>query len=132
MNIRDVNDFAPLLRLTYPRFNKLMSALKRESKYVPHGNRVYYISEELQLSVPTITKYLSKRLFILEMPFDMLKQNLEHMLHYNVSPMNILRDLWAFRYTPKSVETRLERAKLAKKDKIMPWMVRCPEKILQR
>ncbi|XP_055905343.1 transcription termination factor, mitochondrial [Eupeodes corollae] len=132
MNLRDINDFAPLLRLNSARFSKLMLSFRRESKYIPHGNRIYFISEKLDLPPFTVTKYLSKRLFILEMPFDTLNKNLTHMLNYNVSSWNIIRDLWAFRYTPKSIENRLERAKLAKKDKIMPWMVRCPENILQR
>lgn len=132
MKLRDINDFAPLLRLNMGRFKKLMLAFRRESKYVPYGNRIYFISEKLNLPPFTVANFLSKRLFILEMPFDTLNKNLEHMLNYNVSPWNIMRDLWAFRYTPKAVENRFERAKLAKKDKIMPWMVRCPENILQR
>ncbi|XP_036321751.1 transcription termination factor, mitochondrial [Rhagoletis pomonella] len=130
--LRDLNHFVPFLRLTLPRLRKIVSIMKREANVVPQGNRVYYISEMLKTDPKLVTKYLSKRLFILEMPFDMLEQNLQHMVNYNVSPQNILKDLWAFRYTPKSVQLRLERAKRAKKDKIMPWMVRCPEPILQR
>ncbi|XP_050321838.1 transcription termination factor, mitochondrial [Bactrocera neohumeralis] len=130
--VRDINHFVPFLRLTLPRLRKLVSIMNSESKVIPQGNRVYYISELLNTDPKLVTKYLSKRLFILEMPFEMLEQNLKHMINYNVSPINILKDLWAFRYTPKSVELRLERAKRAKKDKIMPWMVRCPEPILQR
>lgn len=132
IKLRDINDFAPLLRLNTTRFKRLIITFKREAKYVPEGNRIYFISERLKLPAFTVSKYLSKRLFILEMPFDTLNQNLEHMLNYNVSPWNIIRDLWAFRYTPRAVENRLSRAKSAKKDKIMPWMVRCPENILQR
>ncbi|XP_017151476.1 transcription termination factor, mitochondrial [Drosophila miranda] len=132
MNIRDLNHFVPFLRLTVPRLRKLVSALNAEMKTIPQQNRVYYISESLQVSPEIVTKYLSKRLFILEMPYEMFEKNLQHMIDYNVSPINILKDLWAFRYTPRSVQLRLERAKRAKKDKIMPWMVRCPELILQR
>ncbi|XP_004534490.1 transcription termination factor, mitochondrial [Ceratitis capitata] len=132
LQLRDINDFVPFLRLSVPRLRKLVSIMNRESKILSQGNRIYYISELLKVDPKIVTKYLSKRLFILEMPFDMLEQNLQHMINYNVSPINILKDLWAFRYTPKSVQLRLERAKRAKKDKIMPWMVRCPEPILQR
>ncbi|KAH8240811.1 hypothetical protein KR026_005801 [Drosophila bipectinata] len=132
MDMRDINDFVPFLRLTVPRLRKLISALNSERNTIPLGNRVYYISDKLQVSPEIVTKYLSKRLFILEMPFEMFEKNLHYMIEYNVSPINILKDLWAFRYTPKSVQLRLERAKRAKKDKIMPWMVRCPEPILQR
>lgn len=130
--MQDINDFVPFLRLTVPRLRKLVSALNSERHTIPQGNRVYYISEKLQVSPKIVTKYLSKRLFILEMPYEMFEKNLHYMIEYNVSPINILKDLWAFRYTPKSVQLRLERAKRAKKDKIMPWMVRCPEPILQR
>ncbi|XP_016990071.2 transcription termination factor, mitochondrial [Drosophila rhopaloa] len=132
MDMRDINHFVPFLRLTVPRLRKLVGALNSERNTIPQQNRVYYISEKLEVSPEIVTKYLSKRLFILEMPFEMFEKNLQHMIDYNVSPINILKDLWAFRYTPKSVQLRLERAKRAKKDKIMPWMVRCPEPILQR
>ncbi|XP_017068093.2 transcription termination factor, mitochondrial [Drosophila eugracilis] len=132
MEYKDINHFVPFLRLTVPRLRKLVGALNSERNTIPQQNRVYYISEKLQVSPEIVTKYLSKRLFILEMPYEMFEKNLQHMIDYNVSPINVLKDLWAFRYTPKSVQLRLERAKRAKKDKIMPWMVRCPEPILQR
>lgn len=132
MDITDINTFVPFLRLTVPRLRKLVGALNSERSAMPQRNRVYYISEKLDVSPDLVTKYLSKRLFILEMPYEMFEKNLQHMITYNVSPINILKDLWAFRYTPKAVQLRLERAKRAKKDKIMPWMVRCPEPILQR
>ncbi|XP_034097719.2 transcription termination factor, mitochondrial [Drosophila albomicans] len=132
MKMDDINHFVPFLRLTLPRLRKLVTALNAETGDYSQKNRVYYISDKLGVRPEIVTKYLCKRLFILEMPYDMFEKNLQHMIHYNVSPINILKDLWAFRYTPKSVELRLERAKRAKKDKIMPWMVRCPEPILQR
>lgn len=132
MDFKDINHFVPFLRLTVPRLRKLVGALNSERDAMPQRNRVYYISEKLDVSPDIVSKYLSKRLFILEMPFEMFEKNLQHMIDYNVSPINVLKDLWAFRYTPKSVQLRLERAKRAKKDKIMPWMVRCPEPILQR
>ncbi|KAH8273946.1 hypothetical protein KR044_004934 [Drosophila immigrans] len=132
MQMDNINHFVPFLRLTVPRLRKLVTALNAETGDYSQKNRVYYISDKLGVRPEIVTKYLCKRLFILEMPYDMFEKNLQHMIHYNVSPINILKDLWAFRYTPKSVELRLERAKRAKKGKIMPWMVRCPEPILQR
>lgn len=129
---RGINDFVPFLRLQLPRLRKLVSSLNRESTHISHGNRVYYIAEKLDVPASTVTKYLSKRLFVLEMPLEMFKTNLQHMINYNVEPMNILKDLWGFRYAPRAVELRLKRALQAKKDKIMPWMVRCPEPILQK
>ncbi|KAI8121145.1 hypothetical protein FF38_02565 [Lucilia cuprina] len=130
--LRDINDFVPFLRLQVPRLRKLVSALNREYNQVTHGNRVYFIAEQLNVPPSIVTKYLAKRLFVLEMPLDMFKTNLQHMINYKVEPMNILKDLWGFRYAPRAVEIRLRRALQAKKDKIMPWMVRCPEPILQK
>lgn len=65
-------------------------------------------------------------------PFDNLERILNTMIEYKIDPLCILRDLWSFRYSPKVVETRLERARLGQKDRIMPWMVRCTEKVLAR
>ncbi|XP_075149791.1 mitochondrial transcription termination factor [Haematobia irritans] len=129
---QNLNDFVPFLRLKVPRLRKLISNLNKEASNIEHENRVNYISKKLDVPISTVTKYLAKRLFVLEMPLAMFKANLEIMLKYNVESQNILKDLWAFRYAPRSVETRLKRARSAKKDKIMPWMVRCPESILQK
>lgn len=129
---RDINDFVPFLRLQIPKLRKLVASLNRESNQVEYGNRIYFIAEKLNVPASTVTKYLSNRLFILEMPLEMFKKNLQHMITYEVEPMNILKDLWGFRYAPRAVELRLKRAQQAKKDKIMPWMVRCPESILQK
>ena len=129
---RELNDFVPFLRLQVNRLRKLVASLNREYNQIEYGNRVYYIAEKLNVPAATVTKYLANRLFILEMPLDMFKTNLEHMITYHVEPMNILKDLWGFRYAPRAVELRLKRALQAKKDKIMPWMVRCPEPILQK
>lgn len=66
------------------------------------------------------------------MQLNTLIDILNIMLEYGIEPMNILKDLWAFRYPLDCVRDRLERANTAKKIKMMPWMVRCPEKIFQR
>lgn len=64
--------------------------------------------------------------------YENFTENLELLLKYKVAPMNILRDLWAFRYSPTLVEARLSRAADGHKEKMMPWMVRCPEQILAK
>ncbi|XP_013114701.2 transcription termination factor, mitochondrial [Stomoxys calcitrans] len=129
---QNINDYIPFLRIKYPRLRKLVGCLNKEADFIEYGNRVHFISNKLQVPISTVTKYMAKRLFVLEMPLDMFRSNLETMLKYNVESKNILKDLWAFRYAPRSVEARLKRAMSAKKDKIMPWMVRCPEYILQK
>ncbi|KAL5279337.1 hypothetical protein ACFFRR_003741 [Megaselia abdita] len=132
LKIRDTNDFAPFLKLSLNQLQRVTKHLRDEAKIVGFDNRVYYISEKLKVPPNILTQYLSRRLFMLEMPMEFLNANLENMITYGVASINILKDLWAFRYTPNSVRSRLERAKIAQKDKLMPWMVRCPERILQR
>lgn len=79
-----------------------------------------------------ISKYLAVRLFIFTIPFENLETILNVMIKYNISAQSILRDLWAFRYSPQVVEERLERARLGHKNKLMPWMVRCIEPVLAK
>lgn len=132
LRMQDINDFAPFLKLSLNQLQRLVKHLRDEAKVLGFDNRVYYISHKLNVPPKTLGQFLSKRLFMLEMPLEFLNANLENMITYGVASMNMLKDLWAFRYKPNSVKSRLERAKIAQKEKLMPWMVRCPERILQR
>lgn len=85
-----------------------------------------------QVEPKLVAKYLSTHMFMFNIPFENLTDNLDVMLKYKVAPINILRDLWAFRYTSKSIDLRLSRAMSGQKDKLMPWMVRCSENILAK
>jgi hypothetical protein len=67
-----------------------------------------------------------------EISYENLVENLKVFLDYKVKAINILKDLWAFKYLPSSIIARLERAKVARKEKIMPWMVRCREQVLEK
>lgn len=67
-----------------------------------------------------------------EIGLDQLYENLDIMLEYEVSPRSILMDLWCFKYLPKSIKARLERCKSAAKENLKPWVIRCPETVLQR
>lgn len=53
-------------------------------------------------------------------------------LDYKVHPDNIIKDLWVLRYLPKQVEERLDKFSKSGKEKMMPWMVKCPENTLKR
>ena len=58
-----------------------------------------------------------------EITLENMCETLGYMSKYKVAPINMLRDLWAFRYSPTVVESRLRRAEDGQKEKIMPWMV---------
>lgn len=71
-------------------------------------------------------------MFMFEVAFDQLEANLNVMLEYNIRSINILRDLWAFKYFPSSIRARLERCQRADKDDLRPWMIRCTEDVLEK
>ena len=66
-----------------------------------------------------------------EIHFEMLVENLNLLLEFEMAPISILRDLWAFKYLPSSIRARLERCQKAEKDNLKPWVIRCTEDILQ-
>lgn len=129
---RDLNDFVPLLRASISRLHKMRKLTARESSVLPGGHRVYYLADRLTLQPHIVAQHMSTHLFMFDLPAEQLVENLDVQLKYNVAPINILRDPWAFRYSHKAIEMRLDRATVGLKDKLMPWMVRCPEQILAK
>lgn len=132
MKPKKIDDFIPLLRASNFRLVKILCLMENERDITPEGNRIYYLSKKLDMPPKTVCKYIAPRLFMLEIPLQTLIASLDAMLEYGISPNSIIRDLWAFRYNTQSIRERLERARSAHKTKLMPWMIRCPEPILQR
>jgi hypothetical protein len=106
--------------------------MEKEAKDIMEGNRVYYVSERLNLEPVIVSKYFATHMFMFEITLEMLVQNLNIMLEYKISSMSIVRDLWAFKYLPRSIRSRLERCKNGSKENMKPWMIRCTEDVLQR
>lgn len=132
MEARNMDDFVPLLRNSPKCLAACQLSIKKEKNHVPEGNRIYFFSQILNVPPTEVSKYFSTHMFMFDVGFDMIVENLKILQEYEVASMNILRDLWAFKYLPKSVRARLDRAKKAQKEKIMPWMVRCPETVLAK
>ena len=129
---RDINDFIPLITVSSLMLSRAQKRMQRERKHIPEGNRIYYFSKRLDVNPALVSKYFATHMFMFEVAFDQLVENLNVMLEFNVSSINILRDLWAFKYLPTSIRTRLERCQKADKENLMPWMIRCTEEILER
>lgn len=132
MKPRNINDFVPLLRATPIRMNKMKKLSISEAGFVPGGHRVYLFSDKLEVEPKIVAKYFSRRMFMFDLTFENLMDNLNLFMQYKMAPINILRDLWAFRYSPGLIEYRLKRATDGQKDKMMPWMIRCPKTILDK
>lgn len=129
---RDINDFIPMIRVSPLILNRTYKSVMKEIKHIPEGNRIYYFSQRLEVEPALVAKYFSTHMFMFEVAFDQMEENLNIMLEFKVTPISILRDLWAFKYLPKSIRTRLERCQKADKENLKPWMIRCTEEILER
>lgn len=121
------------MRVPSSTLSKAQKIMQKEKDYIPERNRIYYFSKRLNVNPSVVSKYFATHMFMInEVAFDQLVENLNVMLEYNVSPIDILRDLWAFKYLPTSIRARLERCHQAKKGNLKPWMIRCPENILEK
>lgn len=129
---RDINDFIPMIRVSPVILNRTYLSVVKERKHIPEGNRIYYFSKRLEVEPAMVAKYFSTHMFMFEVGFDQMEENLNIMLEFKVTSVSILRDLWAFKYLPKSIRIRLERCQKANKGNLKPWMIRCTEEILER
>ncbi|GAB0094428.1 Transcription termination factor, mitochondrial [Sergentomyia squamirostris] len=132
MNPWELPDFVPLMRITQFGLQKLVRKYRSERKFIPGGHRVYFLSSRLGVQPKIISKHLSTRQFMFNIPFKSLSSVLSVMMKYNIAPMDILRDLWVFRYNPEALELRLGRAKEASVEKSMPWMARCTVPVFEK
>lgn len=129
---KNLNDFIPLSRVSLSVLTRTQKIMNRERNHVPEGNRIYFLSSRLGVEPDLVSKYFSTHMFMFTINFDMLVENLNILLEYEITPVNILRDLWAFKYLPSSIRSRLERCQQADKDNLKPWMIRCPEDVLKK
>ncbi|CRL01276.1 CLUMA_CG014464, isoform A [Clunio marinus] len=132
MDPGDINDFLPLIRVTKPKLFQTIKNASKERNVVPEGNRIYYFAKRLDVEPSLVSKYFSTHMFMFEISYEMLVANLNIMLEYKITSMSILRDLWAFKYLPSSIRVRLERCRKAGKRNLKPWIIRCPEEVLDR
>lgn len=126
---REINDFMPLIRVSLA---KLKLTFEREKDEVPEGNRIYYFNQRLGVEPAVIAKYFSTHMFMFKLEFKLVEEILNIMLEFEIPPMRILRDLWAFNYLPESIRARLEHCQKTEKGNLKPWMIRCTEGVLER
>lgn len=132
LNPRDINDFVPLIRVSPAALTKLKVKFAKDNTTVPEGNRIYYFSIRLDVEPALIAKYFSTHLFMFRLSFESLKEILDIVLEFEIPPVRILRDLWVFTYLPSSIRARLEHSQKTNKGNLKPWMIRCPEDVLER
>lgn len=132
LNPRDINDMIHMIRLSPYQLKKYQKIFSIEQPIVPEGNRIYYFAKRLNVEPALVSKYFATHMFMFDLDYKMFVENLDIMIEYKVEPIAMLRDLWAFKYLPKSIRTRFDRCLSAQKVTLKPWMVRCTEEILDR
>ncbi|PNF26346.1 hypothetical protein B7P43_G01766 [Cryptotermes secundus] len=70
MKLADISAVIPLLQLPVPKLRNFESLTKKESRKVPHGNRLKYTSEKLQCNLEDVCKVFQQHKFLFTIPFD--------------------------------------------------------------
>uniref|UniRef100_A0A182Y943 Mitochondrial transcription termination factor n=1 Tax=Anopheles stephensi TaxID=30069 RepID=A0A182Y943_ANOST len=129
--LRNLNDVIPLCVLKAYQLKKIVTNLNNEQLGRVNTNRIYYFSDSTGFLPSEVTEQFARRTFMFRIPKDSFLANLKLFMEH-MNREDILADLWAFKYSPGIVAERIARAKEVRGKKLMPWMVRCPEVVLEK
>lgn len=129
---RDVNHFVPLIRVPSKHFSRFLLTIQKEEEIISEGNRIYLLSSRLEVEPALVAKYFASHLFMFNIPMEKIKENLNVMLEFGITPLSILRDLWSFENSAVKIRARLERCQRAGTPVLRPWMIRCTEENLSK
>ncbi|XP_049301358.1 transcription termination factor, mitochondrial [Anopheles funestus] len=129
--LRNLNDVIPLCVLKTYQLKKIVNNLNNEQLGSINTNRIYYFSENIGFKPSEVAEQFARRTFMFRVPKDSFLANLKLFLEH-MNREDILADLWAFKYSPGVVAERIARAKEVRGKKLMPWMVRCPDVVLEK
>ncbi|XP_058446814.1 transcription termination factor, mitochondrial [Malaya genurostris] len=128
--LRDLNDVVPLFLLKPFQVIKIVRYMNNE-KFPNASNRIYHFADRFEINPKKVAQQFARRLFMFRIPKKNFIENLELFATY-MNCEDVLADLWAFKYSPKVVEDRINRAGAVRGKKLMPWMIRCPEAVLEK
>lgn len=132
LNFRSAEDALPFYKLPVKTLLHISKVMKVDQASGFCENRLYYISSRIKCRPSELSERLAKRTFIYSLSFEWLENSLNVLLEMGVSGDRILRDLWVLKYHHKTIHNRLQRIKDLGVDHLYPWMVRCPEDVLNR
>lgn len=127
LSLRDINDFVPLLSVSVQLLDRAHQTLLRDEASIAKGNRIYFFGSRLKIKPATVANAFSTHMFMFTISFEKLKENLELMLEFGISPKNILNDLWSFIRSPSNTRARLELCQKAGKGNLKPWVISCDD-----
>ncbi|XP_058819377.1 transcription termination factor, mitochondrial [Topomyia yanbarensis] len=128
--LRHLNDVIPLCQLKTYQVLKIVRYMNNEQ--LPKGNnRIYHFADRTGIDPAVVANQFARRTFMFRIPKQSFIENLE-LFATNMSCEDVLADLWAFKYSPAVVAERIARARAVRGKKLMPWMVRCPDAVLEK
>ncbi|XP_055596410.1 uncharacterized protein LOC129746643 [Uranotaenia lowii] len=130
VGVRDLNDLIPLCALKPFQVIKLVRAMNND-ELSGNTNRIYHFADRTGIAPSEVANQFARRTFMFRIPKESFLENLEQFIAH-MDPEDVLADLWAFKYSPAVVHERLARAKEVRGRKLMPWMVRCPDVVLEK
>ncbi|KAL9706452.1 hypothetical protein quinque_009970 [Culex quinquefasciatus] len=130
VGLRDLNDLIPLCALKPFQVAKIVRTMNNEE--LPNGtNRIYHFADRAGIEPVKVAAQFSRRMFMFRVPKESFMQNLDQFIAH-MDRDDVLADLWAFKYSPAVVAERIARAREVRGKKLMPWMVRCPDTVLEK
>lgn len=128
--LRDLNDMIPLCTLKPYQLTRIVNTMNNE--WLPNeSNRIYHFADKTGLPAAEVATQFARRTFMFRIPKESFMENLDQFIAHMDSE-DVLADLWAFKYSPAVVSERIARAKEVRGKKLMPWMVRCPDTVLEK
>lgn len=94
---------------------------------VPKSNEIFF----LQCDAHIVSHYCVKHLFIFKMDSELLSRKI-NLVEINLSPENILRDLDIFARAEDTIKARIEYLQICGVGHILPWMIKCDHRLLDR
>ncbi|XP_031640728.1 uncharacterized protein LOC116352346 [Contarinia nasturtii] len=112
MQPKNLDDFAPLITLSEIKFKKLVGGLLKD-KYKPefhgHTNRIYYLSERLQVEPQVIARSIANgKCDITYTTFRNFEKKLRILMDYGANPMELASSVYVFTYDAEMLLRRSE------------------------
>ncbi|XP_063850673.1 transcription termination factor, mitochondrial-like isoform X2 [Scylla paramamosain] len=119
--------------LSLGQMTTYQTQFRKEALNFPHHpNRIYYLAERIKVPVELFSEKIGKPHRTLALNIKRLDSFIDLFHHYDMSPKDIVSDLWVFEYSLKKAEERLRRAMELGYTTLRPWMCRCSDKIFDR
>lgn len=130
---KSIEDGLGFCYLPEKRIRILKAFFAFEAKQFPnHLNRLYWMSDMLEVPVAHLTEKIVKPHRIMTMDFKKITAKLDLLKSYNVSNDDILRDLWIFFHNIDKAEERLRVLTEVGCPRPRLWMCRCTDEIFER